>query len=178
MVWTERPKPRVPGINVRSFITSLTEGQKLIRTKPITVRGIAFDGGYGITEVLFSQDGGNTWRRADLGKDYGKYSFREWTIGLNPDKAGDYERLLRKEIFTGIADRHIDGFREIQLFRRTLGDEVEFVTVMWFDSFDAVRSFAGDDYEQAVVPDAARRLLSRFDERSAHYQVAERRPAG
>jgi hypothetical protein len=49
--------------------------------------------------------------------------------------------------------------------------EVEFVTLMRFESLEAVRAFAGEDYEAAVVPVAARRLLSRFDARSAHYQV-------
>jgi hypothetical protein len=48
---------------------------------------------------------------------------------------------------------------------------VEFVTLMWFDSLDAVRTFAGTAYEQAVVPPAARALLSHFDAQSAHYEV-------
>jgi hypothetical protein len=52
-----------------------------------------------------------------------------------------------------------------------LGAEVEFVTIMWFDSLDAVRSFAGEDYEVAVVPQKARALLARFDARSQHYEV-------
>jgi hypothetical protein len=86
-----------------------------------------------------------------------------------------YEALLRDEIFTGIEERGISGFREIQMLRRDLGDEVEFVTEMWFDSQDAVREFAGEDYEVAVVPPAARAVLSRFDERSQHYEVRERR---
>jgi hypothetical protein len=55
---------------------------------------------------------------------------------------------------------------------------VEFVTIMWFDSLLAVRTFAGEDYEQAVVPPRARQLLIRFDERSAHYEVRERRGPG
>jgi hypothetical protein len=59
----------------------------------------------------------------------------------------------------------------IHLFRRNLGDEVEFVTVMWFDSIEAVRAFAGKDYEVAVVPQKARALLSRFDACSQHYEV-------
>src|SRR5436190_20706965 len=66
--------------NVRSFITSLADGAKIRAGQTIPVRGIAFDGGYGITEVLFSEDGGRQWRQAELGKDLGKYSFREWTF--------------------------------------------------------------------------------------------------
>lgn len=102
---------------------------------------------------------------------------RIWHGYTTPDNADAYEALLRSEIFTGIADRQIPGFREIQLFRREAGAEVEFVTVMWFDSFDAVREFAGEDYEAAVVPRAARAVLARFDARSQHYDVRERRAA-
>jgi antibiotic biosynthesis monooxygenase (ABM) superfamily enzyme len=99
---------------------------------------------------------------------------RIWHGYTTPENAEAYERLLREEIFTGIHGRHIAGFREIQLFRRDLGAEVEFITVMWFDSLDAVRSFAGPDHETAVVPPKARALLSHFDDRSQHYDVRER----
>ncbi|NIV44325.1 antibiotic biosynthesis monooxygenase [Candidatus Bathyarchaeota archaeon] len=85
-----------------------------------------------------------------------------WTTSANADA---YEALLKSEIFTGIRDRRIAGYRGIHLFRRNLGDEVEFVTVMWFDTIEAVRVFAGEDYEAAIVPPKARALLSRFDAR-------------
>jgi heme-degrading monooxygenase HmoA len=91
-----------------------------------------------------------------------------WTAAANADA---YERLLRNEIFTGIAGRRMQGYHGIELFRRLLGAEVEFVTLMRFDSLEAVRAFAGDDYEAAVVPPRARELLARFDARSAHYDV-------
>ena len=91
-----------------------------------------------------------------------------WTTLDNADK---YEMLLKEEIFVGIQDRHIRGFKSIQLLRRDIGDEVEFVTIMLFDSLDAVREFAGEDYETAVVPEKARALLSHFDQRSQHYEV-------
>jgi heme-degrading monooxygenase HmoA len=91
-----------------------------------------------------------------------------WTASANADA---YESLLKSEIFLGIKNRQIAGYRGIQLFRRNVGDEVEFVTVMWFDTLDAVRVFAGQDYEVAVVPQNARALLSRFDPRSQHYEV-------
>jgi heme-degrading monooxygenase HmoA len=105
---------------------------------------------------------------------------RVWHGYTGAGEADAYEALLREEIFTGIEQRSIAGFREIQLFRRDVGEaggEVEFITVMWFDSLDAVRAFAGDDHELAVVPPAARELLARFDERSQHYEVRERRQA-
>lgn len=63
------------------------------------------------------------------------------------------------------------GYRGIQLLRRSLEGEVEFITVMWFDSLDAVREFAGEDYEAAVVPPKARQVLAHFDARSQHYEV-------
>jgi antibiotic biosynthesis monooxygenase (ABM) superfamily enzyme len=91
-----------------------------------------------------------------------------WTVPANADA---YEALLKSEIFTGIQGRNIPGYRGIHLLRRDVGDEVEFITIMWFDSLEAVRIFAGDDYEAAVVPPKARALLARFDARSQHYTV-------
>jgi heme-degrading monooxygenase HmoA len=98
-----------------------------------------------------------------------------WTMAQNADA---YERLLKSEIFVTIASRRIDGYRGIQLLRRDNDDEVEFTTMMWFTSIDAVRAFAGDDYTRAVVPPEARALLSRYDNRSAHYDVREDQRAG
>jgi heme-degrading monooxygenase HmoA len=100
---------------------------------------------------------------------------RIWHGWTTPGNADAYEHLLRSEIFAGIVSRKIEGFRGIDLLRRRHSGEVEFVTIMWFDSLAAVRSFAGDDYEAAVVPPAARALLRRFDARSAHYETLERR---
>jgi antibiotic biosynthesis monooxygenase (ABM) superfamily enzyme len=99
---------------------------------------------------------------------------RIWHGYTTPENADTYEALLKEEIFIGIRNRHISGFEEIQLFRRDLGEEVEFVTIMWFDSIESVREFAGEDYEVAVVPPKARAVLSHFDERSQHYEVKER----
>lgn len=96
---------------------------------------------------------------------------RIWHGWTTPANAEAYEALLKSEIFTGIRDRQIAGYKGIQLFRRNLGNEIEFVTIMWFDSLDAVHTFAGEDYEVAVVPPKARELLARFDARSQHYDV-------
>ncbi len=96
---------------------------------------------------------------------------RVWHGWTSRENADAYEDLLRTEIFIGIAKRSIQGYRGIHLLRRDVDDGVEFVTIMWFDSLDAVRAFAGEDYEVAVVPSKARQLLSRFDSRSAHYHV-------
>jgi antibiotic biosynthesis monooxygenase (ABM) superfamily enzyme len=96
---------------------------------------------------------------------------RIWHGWTTPANADAYETLLKEEIFAGIAGREIPGYRGIQLLRREAGDEVEFVTIMTFDTLDAVRNFAGIDLEAAVVPPNARALLARFDERSQHYEI-------
>ncbi len=96
---------------------------------------------------------------------------RIWHGWTTPSNADVYEALLREEIFVGIKGRDIRGFRSIQLLRRDLGEEAEFITIMEFDSLDSVRAFAGEDYEAAVVPLKARAVLSRFDQRSQHYEV-------
>lgn len=96
---------------------------------------------------------------------------RIWHGWTTPENADRYEALLKDEIFVSFEERQIAGYRGIHLLRRDLGDEVEFVTIMWFDSLDAVRVFAGEDYEVAVVPPKARAVLSRFDAHSQHYQV-------
>ena len=93
-----------------------------------------------------------------------------WTTPQNADK---YEALLKEEIFIGIQSRHIRGFKDIQLLRRQAEEEIEFITIMRFDSLESVREFAGQDYEQAVVPEKARAILSHFDERSQHYEIRE-----
>lgn len=97
-----------------------------------------------------------------------KRIWRGWTT---PENAERYETLLRREIFEEIASREIEGYRGMELLRRGDGEEVEFMTIMTFASLDAVKAFAGDDYEQAYVPPAARAVLSRFDARSRHYEV-------
>ncbi len=97
-----------------------------------------------------------------------------WTTLANADA---YERLLRTEIFPAIAGRGLSGLRGIELLRRAEPDTVEFATLMWFDSLDDVRAFAGADCSVAVVPPKARALLARFDARSAHYEVREERGA-
>lgn len=92
-----------------------------------------------------------------------------WTTEANADT---YERLLRNEIFPGIASKGVEGYRKIQLLRRRLpSGEFEFTTIMWFDSWEAVRVFAGEDYQRAYVPAKAREVLVRFDEESQHYEL-------
>jgi hypothetical protein len=96
---------------------------------------------------------------------------RIWHGWTTPANAPVYENLLLTEIFSGIGARKIAGYRGISLCKREAGAEVEFVTIMWFDSLEAVRAFAGEDYEVAVVPTMARAVLSRFDPVSTHYET-------
>jgi len=96
---------------------------------------------------------------------------RIWHGWTTPENADAYEALLRSEVLPAI-DR-VPGFLGAHLLRRDAGGEVEFVTLTLFESLDAVRAFAGEDYETAVVPPEARRLLTHFDARSAHYEVVD-----
>lgn len=100
---------------------------------------------------------------------------RIWHGWTDPEDADRYERLLLEEILPGIAARELEGYRGFQLLRRAGEDQVEFVTILSFDTFDGVRAFAGDDYEAAYVPPTARAILARFDERARHYELRERR---
>jgi antibiotic biosynthesis monooxygenase (ABM) superfamily enzyme len=96
---------------------------------------------------------------------------RIWHGFTTFENSDAYEKLLKEEIFTGIKNRNIKGYKGIQLLRRNIGQETEFITIMWFDSLDAVKEFAGADYEKAVVLPKARLLLARFDSISQHYEV-------
>jgi heme-degrading monooxygenase HmoA len=94
---------------------------------------------------------------------------RVWHGRTTRENADAYEELLRTEILPGI--QRVPGYRGASLLRRDVDDEVEFVAITRFDSLDAVREFAGEDYELAVIEPEARRLLSTFDEQSAHYET-------
>lgn len=91
------PKSTVPigRFNVRSFITSHGNGARLTPGREAMLKGIAFDGGAGINEVIVSTDGGKSWRAAELGRDLGRYSFREWTMPWTPAAAGDCELKVK-----------------------------------------------------------------------------------
>lgn len=96
---------------------------------------------------------------------------RIWHGYTTKSNSDVYENLLKSEIFVGIKNREIKGYKGIQLLRRELPTETEFITIMWFDSIESVIAFAGNDYEKAVVPESARKVLSRFDQVSQHYTI-------
>ena len=91
-----------------------------------------------------------------------------WTTFENADV---YERLLRDEVFPGIENKKVKGYRKISLLMRPLKNEVEFITIMLFDNLRAVKDFAGEDHEKSYVPEKARQVLLRHDESSQHYEI-------
>ncbi len=100
---------------------------------------------------------------------------RVWHGWTTPQNAAIYEQLLYDEVFPGIEAKKIPGYRGIELWRRQLADEVEFSTIMTFDSLQNVIDFQGENYERSYVPDAARKVLKRWDESSSHYETRETR---
>lgn len=101
---------------------------------------------------------------------------RIWHGWTTPENADAYERLLRESVFPGIRARQISGLGPMRLLRRLRNGEVEFVTILEFDTVESVRAFAGEDHEAAYVPPKARALLERFDERAAHYELRHNLP--
>ncbi|MEN8689110.1 MAG: hypothetical protein AB1Z20_03285 [Desulfobacterales bacterium] len=99
--------------------------------------------------------------------------FRIWHGWTTQKNADIYENLLKEEIFQGIASKNIFGYRGIQLLRRQLAKEVEFITIMQFDSLDAVKQFVGEEYEKSYVPEKAKKVLAKHDDRSQHYEMKE-----
>jgi sulfite dehydrogenase (cytochrome) subunit A len=91
------PKKTVPinRMTTRSFIIGPAEGAVLKKNRPVEISGIAFSGGYGIKDVIVSNDGGRSWSEAKLGKDLGKYSWIQWTHSWKPAKAGNYRLMVK-----------------------------------------------------------------------------------
>lgn len=102
---------------------------------------------------------------------------RIWYGWTEPEDADEYERLLIDEIVPLLDEKTPAGYHGIEVGRRELDDEVEFVTAMRFDSWDDVEAFAGENYEEAHVPEEARAVLKRYDETASHYEVRHR-PTG
>ena len=94
---------------------------------------------------------------------------RIWHGSTTPENADAYESHLQPELLPGLSETK--GFERSYLLRRATGDEVEFITIILFDSLDDVRAIAGADYEQAVIPADRLPLLTRYDARAAHYEV-------
>jgi len=95
---------------------------------------------------------------------------RVWHGYAKPADADAYEALLKPEVLPGIS-KHA-GYRGSYLLRRRAGEEVEFITILLWDSLDALRAVAGPDYETAIVPEERRKYLARYDAKAAHYEIA------
>jgi heme-degrading monooxygenase HmoA len=94
---------------------------------------------------------------------------RIWHGYTKPENADAYEAMLKPEVLPGISQ--VKGYRGSYFLRRELGTEVEFITILLWESLAEIRNFAGANYEVAVVPPERRKVLSRFDERASHYDV-------
>lgn len=95
---------------------------------------------------------------------------RMWRGWARSTEADRYEEHYRSEVLSTL--RQVPGFQGARLLRRTVGGETEFVSLTFFDGLDAVRGFAGSDYETAVVAEEARKVLVRFDAHVCHYETA------
>ena len=102
---------------------------------------------------------------------------RLWRGWTTPENADRYEEFIQTAIFPGILARTIAGLKGLELFRRRNEVEVEFMTLMRFASWDAVKAFAGQNWEVSVVPPAARAVVIRFDQRATHYELRVARAA-
>jgi antibiotic biosynthesis monooxygenase (ABM) superfamily enzyme len=100
---------------------------------------------------------------------------RLWHGWTTVENADGYQNLLLSEVLPGIEAKGIDGYRKIEVLRIDHADEVEFVTIMTFDALENVIAFQGADYKRCYVPDAARKLLKRWDQESTHYELVETR---
>src|SRR5262249_7744106 len=94
---------------------------------------------------------------------------RVWHGYTKPEHADSYEAMLKPELLPGLSK--VKGFNGSYLLRRSVGDEVEFITIILWESLDAIRAVAAADYETAVIPEERRQYLSRFDSKAAHYEV-------
>ena len=96
---------------------------------------------------------------------------RIWHGWTSNQDADEYERLLKEEILPEIEAKNVEGYKGIRLLRRSHQKETEFMTMMLFVSLEAVKKFAGEEYEKAYVPPKARQILARFDLQAQHYEV-------
>ena len=96
---------------------------------------------------------------------------RIWRGYTSLENADAYEKFLKTEFLPAVEKKNIPGYRRFQLLRKEETDEVSFITIMWFDSLDQIKAFAGEDYEKAVVHPTAQSLLKRYDPFSQHFEL-------
>ena len=95
---------------------------------------------------------------------------RVWHGYTKPEHADAYEAMLKPELLPGISK--VKGYKGSYLLRRNAGADVEFITIILWESIDAIRAVAGADYETAVIPPERRKYLARYDAKASHYEVA------
>ena len=101
---------------------------------------------------------------------------RIWHGYTKPEDADAYEAMLKPELLPGISQ--VKGYNSSYLLRREQGGEVEFITIMLWDSIDAIRAVTGADYETSIVPEERRKYLFRHDAKAAHYEIVSTHKAG
>jgi hypothetical protein len=100
---------------------------------------------------------------------------RVWRGWTTKNHADAYEHIVRRDAIPAIEARRLPGLRAIDLVRSEREHDVEFMTLMWFDSLDSMKGFSGEYCEVAHVPPQARAVLADFDKRPAHYEVLDHR---
>ena len=100
---------------------------------------------------------------------------RIWHGWTTPENADLYQDLLHHEVFPGIESKEIEGYQSVELLRLDQKDEVEFMTILTFDSLESVIDFQGKDYQKSYVPQSAQKLLKRWDESANHFTAVEKR---
>lgn len=98
---------------------------------------------------------------------------RTWKGWTTLENAPIYENLLINEVFPTVKKNGVIGLEKVSISTKNNDDEVEFFLTLQFDSLDAVKSFAGEEYENAYIPDNAKQVLKRFDKKAEHYELRE-----
>jgi heme-degrading monooxygenase HmoA len=94
---------------------------------------------------------------------------RVWHGSTKSKNADAYEALLKPELLPGISQ--VPGFKGSYFMKRNVGGETEFITMLLWESLEALQAFAGPDYERSIIPEDRRKYLSRHDEKAQHYEV-------
>jgi heme-degrading monooxygenase HmoA len=94
---------------------------------------------------------------------------RVWHGSTRPENADAYEAMLKPELLPGLSK--VPGFKGSYFLKRDVGGETEFITILLWESLEALKAFAGEDYELSIIPEERRKYLSKHDEKAAHYEV-------
>ena len=98
---------------------------------------------------------------------------RTWSGWTTLEKASAYETFLVDEVFPDVKKKGVDGLEKVSISTLASNDEVQFFLVLQFDKIDSVKKFAGEDYQNAYVPEKAKQLLKRYDKTASHFELKE-----